>query len=128
MFTDTESLQWGDEWRREIDAAIAAVRNFLGEVSAEIATRPEVETLLNSLDEMTAAGTETTSTMRQMVSQLDETAKISRALRPQLRTIKAAVRSVVDVQPLLDEWRLRVEEIRGERASTSEVNTTPSGS
>lgn len=113
----TEPAQRIQAKAREYAAALLdvdpMVRALLEELQndPEQEAQPELATFYESLNTLVESGRGMVAGMETLIATLEGSTRLSRALRPPLRTIQDAIRSVVDGQALLEGWHRLIRDI-----------------
>lgn len=72
---------------------------------------PEVIEFAEAIRGLAKSGQEAVQSLRQLFASFDQSAKMSRALRPPIRDIQNGLRGFVDAQAIFDSWEKRLDEL-----------------
>jgi hypothetical protein len=95
----------------KVDPAITALLEKI-EADPDQALQTEgVPAFLTDMDTLAHSGKQAVEALRGMSQSFDETARLSRALRPPIRDMQRGLRGFVDAQSIYDAWERRVQAI-----------------
>ncbi|MCH5676905.1 TIR domain-containing protein [Streptomyces gilvus] len=93
-----------------IDPGIIGFIRHAGESDLSTEDREAARDFFKEVKQLAAVTKETTAQLQDFSNNIGETARSSSRLRPQFRTIQAAVQKVIDSQTVLDEWTRMIDE------------------
>ncbi|WP_236584469.1 hypothetical protein [Streptomyces sp. MBT53] len=93
-----------------IDPGIIGFIRHAGESDLAPEDRQAVRDFFKEIKQLAAVTKDTTSHLQGFSDSIGGAARSSSRLRPQFRTIQAAVQKVIDSQTVLDEWNRMIEE------------------
>ncbi|MEU9084535.1 toll/interleukin-1 receptor domain-containing protein [Streptomyces sp. NPDC048357] len=96
-----------------VDAGVIGIIRAASEGGLSLDDQNSVDEFFVNIKELAAATKTTSVKLEELSDGMEEAAKKSRQLRPQFRTIQAAVQKVIDGQTIIDEWQRMIDELGG---------------
>ena len=112
----TEILRLGEENTRELGSVDAAISTMLKMVEEAPPDDPDQQrealAFFETIEQTAEAAADGTRQLGDLFGTLDQTARLTRTLRPVARDLQRGLRSFVDAQAIYDEWGERIRQIR----------------